>query len=301
MPRRVKPRWGWKPTYDKEDLDRRLGTIDENKLGQALLFDDTNSARTAIAEVKQSLTGFYWANFCGAYPTAAEIKAARDEFANAAESFKFCLENLDWRTQENVRRRLQRGALENDGTDLAEDLREVDTVLFEDPSKILRMIELLGKALDTSRVNLPKKASGKPPNIGMIRLIRNLALIFERYTGKNAADTCSADAINGGYRGPFVDFAEYVINTFDPKPAESQWSVGDYVRRVIGDRADPRWQISPDEGEVMPFPQNYDPMLPVFEYTVTEYKGLADGTVQQTETRPGSITRSILRPRTADE
>lgn len=299
MPRRVKPRWGWKPTYDQEDLDRRLRTIDENQLVQALLLDDANSI--AIKEVRQSLTGFYWANFSDPYPTEAEMKAARDDFANAAQGFKFCLENLDWSTRENVRRCLQRGALENDGTDLADDLREVDTVLFEDPSKILRMVELLGKALDTSRVKLPKRPSGKPPNIGLIRLIGHLALIFDRYSGQRAADTCSADAINGGYQGPFVDFAEYVVHTFDPKPAQSRWSVGDYVRRVIGDRADPRWQITPSGGEVMPFPQNYDPMLPVFEYTVTEFRGLKDGTVQQTETKPGSIKRSIKRPGSTNE
>lgn len=280
MPLSEKPKWGWKqPAYENEDLDDRLAKVTAKEILQLVPPQRSDHEGFVTGRIQVALTHFYWAKFDEPPPTKGEVIAALDAFRKSTEEFAFCLRNLDDHSRDLIRRRIASCFELEIEEDDKQTIWNHYRALFDEPSTVLALTDFLTDALRTSGMKRPAKKKGRKPDIALIGLIADLAEIYETYAGQSAMTGFHFDPIAERYRGALVDLAEGLLNLFAPDLKVAQNSIGDHIRRVVGDRADPRWQKHSPGSADLPFPWNYDPMLLRYGYEITLMEPTDDGSI----------------------
>lgn len=238
MVRGAKPRWGWEQTLNMPDLDRRQAQVELHHVARLMGNPDLGTDIKLGRDVSSLLMELYWDAFEEPGVSFEEMQATFDATKSACEELRRCVSEMDSRSRSwltaylfrtyRARRRQGKEALFRALLRAAP--RHEDAVTTLD-----FVIEALGA------VDLPIEPTkkGRKPNLAIRGFIVHLASILAEHTGKDPLTGFYRNAIEDRYEGPLVTLAEYILGRFAPDLGVTNASIGEHIRRTLGDRSKP--------------------------------------------------------------
>jgi len=234
LARKVKPRWGWDRSRDYDAFNRRMNNISIDHLCSLIGFNESNSGDNRLGLFEHSIGTFYFDQFGIKDPSSKETQAALSELKNATERFKFCVSNLDGISKSVLGQGFEERFVDSDDGSYAADIADL---IFREKEKLETMLSRLVEAIDQAPNEERPTKRGPKGNPAVYDLIRQFGHFYERNTGRKAFDGFINDQYDDDPSGgPFFDAVEYFINGFAPDLNLSNQSIGEYIRRTVGDK-----------------------------------------------------------------
>ncbi|MDW3117819.1 MAG: hypothetical protein R8G60_08530 [Roseovarius pacificus] len=99
MARRAKPRWGWEPTLESEDLSKREATLDFDWLVVKIGGNSPKNIMDIERAISVALLEFYGNEFGDTGPTWEQVSTTLEDVARSAHDLAQKIENLDQRSR----------------------------------------------------------------------------------------------------------------------------------------------------------------------------------------------------------
>lgn len=234
MARKVKPRWGWDYSRDYDAFNRRMNNISVDHLCSLIGFNESNSGNFRLELFEHSIGNFYFDQFGTKDPSNKETQAALSELKKATERFKFCVSNLDQVSRSVLGQGFEERFVESDDASFAIDIADL---IFREEEKLETMLNRLVEAIDHAPHEERPTKRGPKGNPALSELIWQFGQFYEGNTGQKAFDGFKNDQYEDDPSGgPFFDAVSYFINGFAPDLNLSNQSIGEYIRRTVGDK-----------------------------------------------------------------
>ncbi len=101
----------------------------------------------------------------------------------------------------------------------------------------LQTLDFAIEAIEAMKFPVEPKKRGRKPDLALQDFIFRLHGIYIYRTGRDPLEGVYRNAISDRYEGRFVRLAEYILGQFVPDLAITNASIGEHVRRTIGDRS----------------------------------------------------------------
>lgn len=251
MPKKVRPRWGWHPTHDGKDADAREGRIDLDRVAAILGIQDETVRVELWKEVGLAVGSYYFEAYDNPPPSKAEMRSGLRELQARADAMAFSMRELDYQSWQWVAPAIARMAEPGQvGPAENEDEGEIPfgpTPLDVKWAETRAFMELVSRAAQETAAHItpPRPRRGRKPNTPLLETIQRLADLYERHTHRNAYTSFYYDAESREYGGPFFLLVSEVFDAFEPEVQRTNNTLGETIRRAIGDRAKPNGEIEP--------------------------------------------------------
>lgn len=243
MPKKIQPRWGWQPTREVADEADRQARIDLDRMASILGIRDQETRSELWKEFLLALGGYHVETYDVPSPSLAEMQVALIELKKRADAMVFAMKELDHRSWIWVAPQIARTAEPGQIEPLE---NEPDDEIYFGPqpldikwAKTHEFLDLISRAAaETAEgLNPPAPKRGRKGNAPFLDAIRCLADIYERHTGCGAYASFRYDPITCEYGGPFFIMVSEVFEAFEPEVKRSNNTIGEAIRRAIGDRS----------------------------------------------------------------
>ena len=251
MPKKIQPRWGWYPTHNSDDESERQARIDLDRMASILGIRDEETRAELWKDFVCALGGYYFDTYDIPYPSRAEMQSALIELRNRADALSYAMKALDHRSWQWVAPRIDRLA-EPGQIEPLED--EPDDEFYFGPQaldikwkKTIAFLELINRAADETAagINPPPPKRVRRGNASFLEAIQHLAGVYETHTERDAYSSFYYDAESREYGGPFFILVSEVFEAYEPEVRRSNNSIGEAIRRAIGDRTKFNGKIEP--------------------------------------------------------
>ena len=240
MARRPKPRWGWEPTLESDDLSKREATVDYDWLVMKIGGNSPTNSQDIQRGFSTSLFEFYASEFSDNGPTWEQVSATLDEISSSARELSYKVERLDQRSRAGLSYAYDCLA-SSDDHGFSENELDDSAKLFvrhtsdETEAEIISAINILVEAVDRVELPIAQKARGRKPKQTVKRLIEAVAHMLEEYSDQGPLDGFYFSAIEERYEGPLVEILEHILHNFAPDLGMTNSAIGGQIRRTIGD------------------------------------------------------------------
>ncbi len=253
MTKKTQPRWGWQDNLQARNQFLQMGRDGFERLATLLGIRNDDVRERFWNDFSRAMVSYFVHAKNDTAPTKAEIKSALTEVRSRASAMKYALEYIDdssWRSlQSGVSRVLYPEKIDPFSDEPhAGDFAILEPFLHaEDPfarspieikmSETIEFLDLLERAVDAAKIDPPKKRRGPRPNLKLLALVQNLAVTYGKCAGDTAYTSFYYDAESREYGGPFYIFVDQTLREYAPEAVRSNNSLGETIRRAIGDRA----------------------------------------------------------------
>ena len=240
MPRKVQPRWGWKPEINQAAFEKCFQRVNDQLVLELLGVSDSDNTTRHIKVISEIMGTFFWAYFEPDYPSNKEINAALQELQKAAKQFEHHFFKLDWLSEQKLTQQIKSVIASRSDQATAEIYQTYYDMLFSEPYVGRNMLDFLFEAIRITNVEERPARRGRPANYPIKNLIVHLARYYELCTGRNASKGVAPDPITGEFKSDFVQLTEHLLRSFDPNLSLSHEAIGEQIRSTIGDRSGPK-------------------------------------------------------------
>lgn len=234
MPSTIKPKWNFEAERDMVDCERRWEGLSYRKLAALLWFDERKNSYIEYCEFELVLSNFYLDQFSEPDPTEAEIKAAMSEINVVSQRFADCFENLDYLSRRRFGEGFEVAAKDLDDGGMQSNLAHH---FFDDRKAFIELVRTIGFAAIAAPIRESPKRRGPKGNPAIKELIYQFAIFYEDNTGRPAFEGFNFNPLEDVYGGPFFEPVAYFLTGFAPDLNLSNHSIGEHIRRAIGDRS----------------------------------------------------------------
>jgi hypothetical protein len=233
----TKPRWGWymnKPKSPEiEDWDAVLALVDALNPGWL------PQLKYGTNEIEAAVDTYFWRKLDN-YPSSAEVRAAARILKKELSGLRETLEKTDDVTRLRLEQRVFLGdskieemvADPADGEELT--LPEQGPSQFELLVSKLAEFEIAAETLETSSSSAPSKRPNRREALD--ELIGWFGGFYYQATGHPPQEKITYDKETKEYWSPFITFLTDVLNLIDKDHGYTNNTIGDAVRRAIGNR-----------------------------------------------------------------
>lgn len=238
MPKKIRPRWGWKFGYDDADREARLTRVPFERLATGLGIDRIEERKAFKATLSKVIRMYYRRVMAAEQPSAEEVRATLDTLANQLSALRRSLAELDDASWIYLQDALEgQLPLDDDPRDEEELWARGHTYARLERSRLIEVCKAFEAAARDARNDPPPPRRGRRTDQPTRFLVAELATLYESITKQDAYRGFTYNDLEERFDGPFMEFAETVLGAFAPERLRSNRSLGEIVRATIGKAA----------------------------------------------------------------
>ena len=238
MVRKIRSAEQWNGNFSAADHIDRYRNIDQSKICRMLGLGPNpqfKSNNNPISFIEIALLGYCNNQIAPHKPKYAERLALMDEFLAHAESLKNTYSKMGWESGIDIQNSLavtlgQPLPHRNSGYgELTPELR----FFWEHLDDVEKFCDLLSKARDKflSVEDAPK--TGRPKQLALVKLIQDLAKVYEVCTGQGAYEGFTSDPKTGEYSSSFFLLVKEIVESYEPTAFKSNNALGSQIRKAL--------------------------------------------------------------------
>jgi len=236
--RKINPAEQWNGNFSFADHTDRFKRIDINKICRMLGLGPNpkfKNNQNPITFIEIALLGFCNNQIAPHKPKYSERLALIDQFITHADGLKKAYSKMGWESGTDIQNSLanalgQPQPHRNSGyEDLTPELR----FFWEHLDDVEKFCDLLSKARGEFLNDKDAPKTGRPKQLALIKLIQDLAQVYEVCTEQPAYQGFTSDPNSGEYSSSFFLLVQEIVASYEPTAFKSNNALGSQIRNAL--------------------------------------------------------------------